>query len=205
MAKLRVEEQQEFSLLPVDTILLLKVDELTEKPMTTNGRDWTKLEIKFKILQVIATGDGSPVQNYEDQIAGPIWGGVSLRLTEHPENKLRMWAEAILGIEMGVGFELDTEVFMGREVKGIVSQYPKKAVDPKTGQPFKGHQVESLIPNTAAPYTQAPQQQYAPPAQQYAQPQQSAQQQYPGQHQTVPGADPWAAPGGTFGDDEPPF
>jgi hypothetical protein len=203
MAKMIVEEQKEFSLLPVDSILLLKVDELSEKEVTTNGRDWTKLEIKFKILQVIATGDGSPLHEYEDQLAGPIWGSVPLRLTEHPENKLRLWAEAILGIEMGVGFELDTDVFVGREVKGITSQYDKRATDPKTGKPFKGHQVASLLPKgPAAPQQQQWQQPQGQQQDPWAAPQQQMQ---PPQPQTV-GADPWSTPGqGQFGDDEPPF
>lgn len=190
MAKLVMEEQKEYAVLPPDSILLLKVDEQTEKEVPgRDGRDpWTKLEIKFKVLGIIAIGDGSPVENYEDLIAGPIWGSVSLKFTEHPENKLRQWAEAILGVELGVGYELDTDIFVGRECKGITSVYDKRNIDPKTNRPFQAHQISALLPKPAGQYAAAVPAQ-APPAQAQA-------------PAAVPAADPWAPVGG---DDEPPF
>lgn len=193
MAKLTVEEQKEYAVLPADSILLLKVDELTEKEVNGANGPWTKLEIKFKVLGIQATGDGSPVDGYEDMIAGPIWGSVPLRLTEHPENKLRLWAEAILGIEMGLGFELDTDVFVGRECRGITSQYDKRNVDPKTGKPFKGHQVTSLLPKATGQYAAAAPAPAAPAADPWTTP-----------TPQPAAADPWARQP-SLGDDEPPF
>lgn len=182
MAKITVEEQKEFTLLPENSILLLKVDELEIKQVDGRHGPWDKLEIKFKVLGIQNVGDGGNPADYEEAvIAGPIWGSVPFKLTDSPENKLRLWAEAILGMELGVGFELDTDVFLGREVRGLVTQYNKRATNPKTGQPFKGHQIDALLPKAGAP-----QHQQGYTTQQYAAP---VQQQY-----AAPVADPWAAP-----------
>ena len=201
MAKIIVEEQKDFTLLPVDSILNLKVDEVEIREVPGRNGTWEKVEIKFKVLGIQAVGDGSPVEGYEDVIAGPIWGSVPFRLTDSPENKLRQWAEAILGMDLGLGYELDTDHFLSRECRGITSQYDKKSKDPKTGLPFKSHQIDALLrkaewnsgaqvqPPVQDPWaTQPPpQQQYAQPQQQYAQPQQ--------QYAQPPAQDPWATPG----------
>src|SRR5690349_15427771 len=216
MAKLVVEEQKEYSVLPVDSILHLKVEELCTR--TVNGRngDWEKLEFKFKVLGIQAIGDGSDPADYEDIIGGPMWGSVPMRLTSNPENKLRLWAEAILGMELGVGFELDTDMFLSRECRGLTGQYDKRTTDSQ-GRPFKGHQIDSLLPKSdggsqpqaaqdpwASP--QAPQQQVGwggqPQTQQYQQPQPGYAQPQQPQYQQ-PTQDPWATPG--VGTEEPPF
>lgn len=208
MAKITVEEQKDLTLLPTDSIIHLKVDEIDVKEIDGRHGKWEKLEFKFKVLGIQAVGDGSSPEAYEDLIAGPIWGSVPFRLTDSPENKLRQWAEAILGMELGVGYELDTDLFLNRECRGITTQYDKRSKDAQ-GNPFKGHQVDSLLPKQGYAQ-QAPTQQYAAP-QQYAQPQQGYAQ--PGQQQdpwSTPGQpaqpavqDPWGAPG--VGSDEPPF
>lgn len=176
MARITLEEQPEYALLPVDSILHLKVDECTVKDVQGRNGDWQKLEFKFKILGIQATGDGSPVENYDSLIGGPIWGSVPFRLTDSPENRLRQWAEAIFGMELGLGFELDTDNFVRREVRGLTSQYEKRNKDPRTGLPFKAHQIESLLamggaqPAQAAPaqnpWASAPQQPAQQPVQQ---------------------------------------
>lgn len=150
MAKITVQEQKDLTVLPIDSIVHLKVDELKIREVDGRHGKWEKLEFKFKILGIQATGDGSPVDQYEDAIASPIWGSVPYRLTDSAENKLRQWAEAILGIEMGVGFELDTDLLLGRECRGITSQYDKRAKDAQ-GNPIKAHQVDSLLPRGNLP------------------------------------------------------
>lgn len=145
MAKLIVEEQKEFSVFPPDSILLLKVDELEVKDVQGRNGDWQKLEAKFKVLGIQTVSEGSP-EDYEDMIAGPIWGSVPMRLTDNPENKLRLWAEAILGIQLGIGFELDTDLFLNRQCRGITGQYEKRTVNPQTGKNFKAHQIVALLP-----------------------------------------------------------
>lgn len=201
MAKITVEEQKEFTLLPPDSILLLKVDECTTKEQQGRNGPWIKLEVKFKVLGIQAIGDGSDPRDYEAIIGGPIWGSVPFKITDSPENKLNLWTSAILGLEPTVGYELDTDHFLNREVRGLTSQYDKRSTDPRTGLPFKGHQIDSLLPKGPGPQFQQAPPQYA--AQQQQPP---AQPQY---QQPAPVQDPWGTPAqdpwGTPNSDEPPF
>lgn len=148
MAKITLEEQPEFAVLPPDSILELLIEEAEVKTVEGRNGPWQKVECKFKILGVQATGDGSPVENYDSLVTQSIYGSVPFRLTDSPENKLRQWSEAIFQVEMGVGFELDTDMFVRRQVRGVTSQYDAKTKDPKTGLPFKRHQVDALLPKS---------------------------------------------------------
>jgi hypothetical protein len=200
MGKLTLEHQEEILTFPTDTILDLKVEEcIIESIPTRNGGTWEKLRMKFKILGIQALGDGSQdFAAYDNWIAKEIWGSVPYRLTDSPENRLRIWAEAIFKTELGLGFELDTDMFLGRHVRGLTSQYEAKGRG-SDGRPFMRHQIETLLPAADA---QAPGQmpaQPAAPAQQWAQPQ---QQQTWAAAPAAPVNDPWASPAGS---DEPPF
>lgn len=182
MAKITLEEQDEILTFPAESILELKIEEANVKTVPGRNGDWQKVECKFKILGVQAVGDGSPVENYQNWIGQTIYGSVPFRLTDSPENKLRIWAEAIFRQELGLGFELDTDMFESRQVRGITSQYNAKQTD-ANGVPFKRHQVETLLPfggSTAPAAAPAP---------------------------AAPAQDPWAGTGGTpaWQDDEPPF
>ena len=59
MPKIVVEEQKEFALLPPDSLVHLKVDELEVRDVNGARGPWQKLEFKFKVLGVQAIGDGS--------------------------------------------------------------------------------------------------------------------------------------------------
>lgn len=205
MAKLTMEHQEEILTFPNDTILDLKIEECNTETINGRNGDWTKLRFKFKILGIQAIGDGGDPARYENWITREIWGSVPARLSDSPENRLRIWAEAIFKTELGIGFELDTDMFIGRRVRGLTSQYDAKGRD-SSGQPFKRHQIETLLPaaGEAMPTQAAPQQGYAQraPQQGYAQPTPPA-----------PAADPWAStppayagdPWASSGSDEPPF
>lgn len=156
MAKLVVEESKDFPTLPADSILFLKVEETKVKDVTgQNNSSWQKLEFKFKIMGIQAAGDNGPVERFENLIGTPIWGSVPFRLTDNPENKLRLWAEAILNMPLGVGFELDTDYLEGRQVRGVTSVYDKRNINPQTGKPFQNHQVSALLPIGDGPQAQA--------------------------------------------------
>lgn len=194
MPKITVEEQKDFSVLPPDSILHLKVDDIDVKDVDGKFGPWQKLEFTFKILGIQAIGDGSSPDDYEDVIASKIWGSVPFKLTDSQENQLRQWAEAILGMELGLGYELDTDVLMGRECRGVTSQYTRKKVNKQA------HQIESLLPKANAPQANNP----------WAQ--QSVQRSQPAP-QNVP-QDPWAAQAplqgtpaqaATWDDEPPPF
>lgn len=193
MPKITLEEQPEFTTFPNDSILELKVEEVNVRDVDGRHGPWQKLEFKFKILGVQSIGDGGNPADYDHRVTGTIWGSVPFKLTDSPENKLRQWAEAIFGMELGIGFELDTDNFLNRTCRGITSTYDKRSKDPRTGLPYKGEQIDSLLRAGGV----APQQQMAaqPVAQPVAQNPWDAQQAAR-QPQTVPG-DPWA--------EDPPF
>lgn len=146
MAVITMEEYHEFPTLPVDSILHLKVDSTSVREVKGERNSWQKLEFKFKILGIQIVGDGSAAEEYEELLGQHIWGSVPYRFNTSPENKLRQWTEAIFGMELGVGFELDTEMFDGKQVRGITTTYEKRSINPRTGRPFVNHQVDSLLP-----------------------------------------------------------
>lgn len=153
MAKITLEEQPEFLTFPKDSLLDLKVEECNVVTVQGQRGDWQKVEFKFKILNVIAIGDGSPVTQYQDMVGQTIWGSVPFRLTDNPENKLRLWAEALFGMPLGLGFELDTDNFISRKVKGVTGTYTKKAGN---GQgEFVRHQIDALLPASGMQQQQA--------------------------------------------------
>jgi hypothetical protein len=147
MPIITMEEYEEFPVLPAESIVFLKVDSLEVKDVTGNKGSWQKLEFAFKLLGIQATGDGSPIENYDALITRRIFGSVPFRFNDSPENRLKQWVEAILAMELSKGFELDTDLLVDRKVRGITSTYEKKTTDPRTGRPFKNHQIESLLPN----------------------------------------------------------
>lgn len=192
MPKITVEEQKDFSVLPPDSILHLKVDELEVRDVDGKFGPWQKLEFTFKILGIQVIGDGSPVEEYEDLIASKIWGSVPFKITESDENQLRQWAEAILGIEMGLGFELDTDDLLGRECRGVTGQYTRKKVNKQA------HQIESLLPKANQPGAARPQQAQAQnPWGTPAQPSPAASAANPFAGSSTSAQPAW--------DDEPPF
>lgn len=163
MAKITMEEAKDLALLPKDSIVNLQVTEAVIKEINGQYGPWEKLQLTFKVLGIQATGDGSPVEDYAAVIDSKIWGSIPFKLNDSAENKLRIWTEAILGMDLGIGFELDTDYFVGRQVRGITNQYEKRNRDAQ-GNPFKGHQIDSLLP-AGAPVAQAPVAQPAAPAQ----------------------------------------
>lgn len=185
MAKITLEDQPELHTFPADSILELKIEECNIKTVQGDRGDWEKLEFKFKILGIQAIGDGSPQHLYENWITNAIWGSTSARLTNAADNRLRNWAEAIFRQELGLGFELDTDLFVGRKVRGLTSTY-------KTRNGHDRHQIDALLPFGGMATAGAPAQVgVAPP-------------------QAPVSADPWAAQppaaaSQSWGSDEPPF
>lgn len=210
MVRLTVEEQKDYPTLPPDSIVHVKVDSVEQRTVQGNRGPWDKLEFKFKVLQVYSTGVGGPhVSNFDNLIGEFVYGSTPTKITDSQENKLRLWAEAILGRPIELGFELDTDYFLNRECRAVISNYDKKAINPVTQKPFVGHQVQSLlamgggvIPG-GAPGGQAPQQGapagWGPPATQQPVTQQPvaqapAQDPWAAQPQAPAAGDPWAPP-----------
>jgi hypothetical protein len=189
MAKLIAEEHKDFQLLPPDSILFLKVAGCEVREVERrNGGTWQKLEFTFQIAGIQQLGNGSNPAEYGEAVGTNIWGSAPFKLTDSPENKLKRWVEAILGLEITKGFELDTDYLVNRDVRGTTSVYDKRITNQQTGRPYQGHQIEDLLPKGSGNNVLGGwggQSQTARPAQQ-----QPAQQ---------PAQDP------TFNWDEPPF
>jgi hypothetical protein len=185
MPRITMTDQPDFAVLPSDSIVLLKIEETSIREVDGKNGKWEKLNVKFKVLDIQAIGDGSPKEGYESLIGDTMWGSVPFKLTTNPENKLRQWVEAIFGMELSQGFELDTDLLEGRTVRGITSQYASKTTD-ASGKPFMRHQVDSLLPYGSGVGSLAA---------------------------VTPKPDPWATqaqatggtPAGSYYTDEPPF
>lgn len=145
MARITVEEVKDFGVLPEDTIIRVECERVTVRHVNgKNGGDgWDKLEFKFivKELPTFLVSQGLfSQQEFDDLLGGPIWGSVGMKLTEHPDNKLRQWAEALLNMgDLNVGFELDTDMLEGRQARASVGHYLRK-------DGTKAHQVVALLP-----------------------------------------------------------
>jgi hypothetical protein len=146
MAKIVLEESEVFLELPADSVAFVKVEDVAIKEVDGSKGPWTKIEFKFKILDVILVGDGSPREKYASVAGSHIWGSTAFRLTDNPENKLRQWAEALLNMELAPGFELDTDFLIGRQCRAVTSTYQKRTINPRTGLPNTGQQVAYLLP-----------------------------------------------------------
>jgi hypothetical protein len=132
---------------PTDSIVFVKVlsTEIIEVP-SRQGGSWEKIKFVFKILGTQVAGDNGPLDRFDSLIGEKLYGDAPFRFNDSSQNKLRQWAEAILGMTLEAGFELDTDYFDDKQCRAVTSQYEKKAKDPATGRPYKGHQVESLLP-----------------------------------------------------------
>lgn len=142
MAKLVVEEVKEFGVLPEDARVGVRVESITEKdvPARNGNEGWTKLEFKFVFEDLPDVFMQEP--EYAELIGTRVWGSVTKKLNQHPDNKLRLWAEALLNMgELGVGFELDTDMLIGRYAKGVIGHYTRK-----DGQGGVKMQIMGLLP-----------------------------------------------------------
>lgn len=149
--KLKMEETPEFEAYPVlpdDSIVPVEVVDVTYDE-ANDTRNWDTLSFKFKILDV-------PGQEYYSLVGSHLWGSVSPRLTDHPDNKLRPWLESLLGFEIAAGFELDTDDLIGRQARAIVTSYvnKKKETRNKVGA-LLGPKAGALAGASAAPAASA--------------------------------------------------
>lgn len=146
MAKVVLENFDEFPVLPEGSIIHTRVEDVVEREVNGKNGTWKKLEFTFKITDIQTTGDGSPTEKYESLVGSKIWGSCPFRFVNSPDNRLKQFVEAILGMTVDVGFELDTDLLVGKKVRAITNQYDKKTINSATGKPFKGQQVDALLP-----------------------------------------------------------
>jgi len=129
-------QEDDYLLLPENTLIGVKVSEIevVEIPGKDGKKPWEKINFKFIIKSAPAA--------YDAAVGSPIWGGIGFRFSLNPDNQLYQWVSALLGgLDLQVGFELDTDLLIGREAKALTTQYPKK-------NGGFGHRVDSLLPAT---------------------------------------------------------
>lgn len=148
MATITNQEAVEFTVIPADSIIHVTCEDVTLKEIEGRNGTWQKLEFQFRIDGVQAVGDGS--MSTEDLanevVGGKIWGSAPFRLVNSPENRLKQYVEALFGMEIGVGFELDTDLLLGKKARAVTTTYEKRTINPRTGKPYLGQQVETLLP-----------------------------------------------------------
>lgn len=138
--KLTVQKHVDLETIPADSILICKVDGAPKiEDVQSDRGTWQKVNFRFKILGFQVLGDGSHPSTWEEMVGKNLFGSVSAYLSDSPDNKLRQWVSAILGMEIGLGFELDLDFLEGRQVRVVTSTYTKKD---KTVR----HQAGALLP-----------------------------------------------------------
>lgn len=136
MPKAALEEAKDWTVLPADTIITVKVLDAAAEVLDGKYGEWTKLNVTFEILDA-----PEPYASKPDVIGSKIWGGVPFRFEDDPDNPLKNWTEAILGFDISgqLGFELDTDDWIGRKCRAVVRTFTKK-----NGK--EGHGVDALLP-----------------------------------------------------------
>lgn len=112
MSKYTVEEEQDRTI-PEDTIVRARLEDVSEKTIewTKNGEKKSAdiLEWWFEVIDK-HTQDGL----FEGR---KVKGSCDAKLTTHPRNKFRNWAEALLGRELPTGVAVDPEA----DLQGLVA------------------------------------------------------------------------------------
>jgi hypothetical protein len=117
--KLTLEEGQEFPILPDDAIVPARIVEIESRD-PNEFRSWPDMQWKFTVLDV-------PSQEFSSLIGSHLWGQTTQRFTLHPDNKLRQWLEAALGVDLTEpGVEVETDAAVNREVRVLIGSYDGK-------------------------------------------------------------------------------
>lgn len=134
MPKITMEEAPEFDVFPEETVIEVLVKDTEVREFDGRNGPWEKLNFEFEVTRVF-----DPAYKHMEGLK--IFGGVPFRLTDHEDNQLRQWVEALLNVQdLGVGFELDTDDLEGRKARAVTGTYTKK------GTTQVRHTVEALLP-----------------------------------------------------------
>lgn len=142
MVKATVEDQPDRTV-PEDTLLKAELTEVKDKTIewvdkqTKENKSAVLLEWWFKITDKNAA-DGL----YEGR---RIKGETDSKITNHPNNRFRNWAEALMGRELPVGAGIDTdEDLVG--LPCIISVRHRDYVDKKTGEKRVAEEIDEVMP-----------------------------------------------------------
>jgi hypothetical protein len=111
--KFTLEETNYAGLIEEGSVYRAKLVDISEKTWTPRepGKEPnTRVEFRFKLI----TDDDDP-HDGED-----IWGNTSDKFVDHPNCKLKSWSEAILGMKIPPGYNLETDHLLSRECQVII-------------------------------------------------------------------------------------
>lgn len=121
MPILEVEESNYVGPIPDDEVLIAEVTgvKATVKPFKDDqGNDIERMEFAF-----VVADETSQFHNTR------VWGDTSRTFSNNPNCKLWCWSQAILGQELGVGDQLDTDDLVGEMCRIVVKQRVQKGKD----------------------------------------------------------------------------
>lgn len=129
------EPSSDFTVMAPETIIGVRVKECEVRVLDGRYGEWEKLEVEFEIIDA--------PDPYKDLIGKPVWGGIPFRFEDDPENPMLQWTEAILGFDVSgqLGFQIDTDDWINKECRGVISNYQKKNGETR-------HSVDSLLPKS---------------------------------------------------------
>ena len=130
MASFTLSESQqvEFETIPANTVLETTIEEVNvqESPFWVDDKDHSKgkkEQVSFR-FRVTEPGD------WENRV---LWGNTPTTFTDHPDCKLRVWVQEILGLDdLGEDFTFDTDHLVGETVKVVVGNRDKRNADGST-------------------------------------------------------------------------
>lgn len=113
MGKYVVEEEKPREPISDDAIFPAKILKVEEIEKTFDGKKKKRINFTFRL-----EADGLPWDGWE------LEGDVPAFLNAAPENRFRQWVEAVLGNEVPVGFQVDTDALVGQMVRVVVGARP---------------------------------------------------------------------------------
>lgn len=134
--ELELEESDFKGYIPDQTILDAKVVSIVKKKQNfvdEDGNPVFKLEWKFEI-----TEDGN-------WLGQNVYGKTGIKFNNHPNNTLFTWSQAVIGVELPVGYGLDTDDLLdvGCRVRMMLEEYDDK----KTGAKKQTNKVADVLPS----------------------------------------------------------
>jgi hypothetical protein len=128
-------EKSEIRLLPEDKLFRARLNSVTAKTIewadkaTGEAKSAELWEWEFEVM--------------EGEYAGvKVWGETDAKLTNHPDNKPRNWAETLQGKELEVGEEFNTDDVVGL-IADIEVQHKHYM---KNGEERRIHKIRDVVP-----------------------------------------------------------
>lgn len=142
MPRYKVEEHEDPDPIPEDTIFAAKIVSVEE---ITDYDKKQKVAFKVRLNAPDTPWDGF---HYT--------GKAQLPLTNGANNRLRQWAETLLGAkdELPAGFELDTEIFVNQDCRVVIGLFEKDD-DKNPGKTIGFNFVSDFLPARNSVHSEA--------------------------------------------------